>query len=499
MSSSDANQQTPAEAIVSDSDKEQSKPPVEVDCLDIIRPSLFHTRDVSGLLIPVTQMSSKSKSGLEASWQLYFQRSKDGKRECRKLKADQPLGIDNSALWFQSISENPTIGTRTGWSSEARKRWLDGYTPDLKSLYEKLYGCFDYFLEFPPQEKEGRLVVLSLWTMLTYAYPAWSSFPYLSLGGALGSGKSTVCDVIERIAFKPTKSSSMTTSCLFRIIDADGGTLILDESESLKDKTPEAAEKRSILNGGYQKTGRVHRSEPSGDSFMPKPYFAYSPKVIAGISSLPTTIASRSIRIMMFKAGKDSEKPRHRLDSKKELFENISDDLHAFALSYGHRFLDMAGDMSLCDGMYGRDIEKWQPLLVLAKVLQDDEGVPELVSTLRHSMDIAIAGNDAEVNYAEGLVLSVFVDSMITYTKDNKGGVVPSRGGQPKAFTAGEVLAEAKKKDGRTFSSYSPKGIGTILGRYGIKNSKTCGKLLFKTTAEHLRKIQDSYGFELGF
>lgn len=472
---------------------------MEIDCSDMIRPSLFHTTVVSGILVPVTYFNKSTKVALTASWQLYIRHSKDGKRECRKLITGQPLGIDNTALWFQSIPDCPAIGTRTGWSSEGRKQWLDGYTPDLKDLYERLHDCFDYFLDFPPDKANGHLTVLSLWTMLTYAYPAWASFPYLSLGGPLGSGKSTVCDVIERVAFKPTKSSSMTTSCLFRIIDTDGGTLILDESESLKDKTPEAAEKRSILNGGYQDTGRVHRSDTSGDTFIPKPYFAYSPKVIAGISSLPTTIASRSIRIMMFKADKGSVKPRHRLNSKKELFRSLSDDLHAFALSYGHRFLDMAKDMSLCGDLYGRDIEKWQPLLALAQVLQDDGGIPGLVPALKHYMTGAIEGNDAEVSYVEGMVLSVFVDSMISYSKNNKGEIVPGRSGQPKAFTAGEVLAAVMMKDPKTFSSYSAKGIGTILGRYGLKSSKTNGRWPYRTSAEHLHKIQDSYGFELGF
>ena len=111
---------------------------------------------------------------------------------------------------------------------------------------------------------------LSEW--LTYAYPAWAAIPYLAIGGPLGSGKSRVFEVLSRIVYRPLPSANITAPCMFRTLDAQGGTLLLDEAERLHERTPGVGEIRSILMSGYKAGNPARRLEANRDwrmSFWP--------------------------------------------------------------------------------------------------------------------------------------------------------------------------------------------------------------------------------------
>ena len=88
--------------------------------------------------------------------------------------------------------------------------------------------------------------------LFTYVYPAWPALPYLSVGGAKDSGKSTVFDVLCHMVFRPLRSSNVTGPLLFRMLHEQGGTLLLDEAERLQDSSPEFGVVRTVLLSGYK-------------------------------------------------------------------------------------------------------------------------------------------------------------------------------------------------------------------------------------------------------
>ena len=79
--------------------------------------------------------------------------------------------------------------------------------------------------------------------MLTYCYPAWDAVPYLFVGGPLGSGKSRLFEVLGRLVFRPLSSSNMTGAALFRTLHSQGGCLLLDEAERLRNMQDPATQK----------------------------------------------------------------------------------------------------------------------------------------------------------------------------------------------------------------------------------------------------------------
>ena len=107
-----------------------------------------------------------------------------GKRQCTDL-ADY-IELDNSErLWFHQRPPAPAPNLISRWSPSRRSAWLDGFTPNVNDIFRYLCEQFAHFLEFPKEEAVGITATLALWTILTYAHPAWSAVPYLSVGGPL--------------------------------------------------------------------------------------------------------------------------------------------------------------------------------------------------------------------------------------------------------------------------------------------------------------------------
>lgn len=87
---------------------EPSENTPELEISNIVRPELFHTSTVSGLLIPVAHRAAGSARG---RWELYL-RWADGRRERRELESsiDLPGG---ARLWLHPIPGPPGAdGTR---------------------------------------------------------------------------------------------------------------------------------------------------------------------------------------------------------------------------------------------------------------------------------------------------------------------------------------------------------------------------------------------------
>ncbi len=280
-------------------------------------------------------------------------------------------------------------------------------------------------MEFSSEDALGVVSTLSLWTMLTYAYPAWPAVPYLSVGGPLGSGKSRVFEVLGLLVHTPIHSSNITAPSLFRTLHTQGGTVLLDEVEQLNDRTPDAGEIRSILLSGYKRGGQATRLERVGDDFKSVSFDVYGPKAVAAISSMPAALVSRCIRIMMFRAGKGSPVPKRRIDPAASVWQELRDDLHCMALSQSVHLVGMAGWQPDCAELNGRSLELWLPLLAMAELVEN-AGMAGLVEAVqRHALSSITSAQEDVMPEVDEVLLRILWQML----KDKPWGV-----------TAGEVL-----------------------------------------------------------
>lgn len=331
------------------------------------------------------------------------------------------------------------------------------------------------------------MAILSLWVMFSYCYPAWPSVPYLSIGGPLASGKTTLFRVLARLCFRPIESSNMTAPCLFRTLHERGGVLLLDEAERLRDSAPEAGELRSILLSGYKRGSPAMRLEKQGDGgYRRIEYECFGPKALACIGSLPESLASRCIRIGMFRSAPDSDKPRRRLDADPASWQAVRDDLHALALEYGPTWLGLANRPDVVPTSFGgRDYELWQPLLALAAWL-DERGFGDLWQGVQeHAAGTIEADRDDQTPDLDEILLRLLAEAVLN--------------GEHARLEPGELLRRAKERDEAGFSRWTARGVASALKRYGLAAVKRNGRRTFATvTMDALRRVERSYSLDLG-
>ncbi len=457
----------------------QSATATELDVSRIVRPERFITPEVSGLGVAIPTLCDGRPAG---RWMLYL-RWADGRREAMELP-DSLVLSDGGKLWIHPTPGEPSVRQVPAWTEADRKAWLAGSEPpDPAEVFQRLCKCIAHFIDFPSDRAPGMAATLALWAMLTYAYPAWPAIPYLYLGGPMGSGKTRVFEVLSRLVFRPLQSSNMTGAALFRTLHSRGGTLLYDEAERLKQSTPDVGEINSMLLAGYKSGGRATRLEPVGDTFRTVEFDVFGPKALACVRGLPEALSSRCIPVMMFRAGKDSPKPRRHIDGQAERWRTLRADLHAMALEYGPDFLDLAARGHVCPAMSGRQYELWQPLLALASWVED-HGAKGLLALMQ---GFATASNESAEEEQTPDCDEVLLRALAELVRAGQSPI------------AKEVLEKAQQEEPRMFANWSAKGAANALRRYGIETRKTHGRRSYgHVTLADIRRIQATYNMDLG-
>jgi hypothetical protein len=142
----------------------------------------------------------------------------------------------------------------------------------------------------------------ALWTCATHAIDYLDSIGYLRITSPdKKCGKTNFARLLKKSTRKPLYVSSVTPAFLFRTIEADLPTLILDECDNiLKDNR----ELLCMLNAG------INREEAwigrcVGDDHVRRIFSVFCPKLICGIGSIASTLASRCITILLHRKPKD--------------------------------------------------------------------------------------------------------------------------------------------------------------------------------------------------
>ena len=132
---------------------------------------------------------------------------------------------------------------------------------------------------------------------------------------------------------RPWLTGRTTASTLARKVDAETPTLLLDESDvAFGGDKSYAQELRGILNSGFRRGGRHTINVPGQQStWTPTDFSVFCPKAIAGIGSVPDTVASRSITIRLQRKRPEERVEKLRRRRAQRLAEPIRARLEAVA------------------------------------------------------------------------------------------------------------------------------------------------------------------------
>ncbi len=181
-------------------------------------------------------------------------------------------------------------------------------------------------------------------------------------------GKTQLLTVMERMVCKPLSAANATSSALFRTVDVWQPTILIDEADTFfKDND----ELHGMINAGHSRGVSILRCVSVNDSFEPRLFSVFSPKVLAGIAlerHLPDATMSRGIVFnMRRKLPHESVEKLRYID--RNLFIEITEKLARFAQDYASQ-VKQARPI-LPDELSDRNQDNWEGLLAIASCAGD--------------------------------------------------------------------------------------------------------------------------------
>ena len=130
--------------------------------------------------------------------------------------------------------------------------------------------------------------------MHTYAHDLADKSPILAvISPTKRCGKTTLLTLLQHLCAKAELASNLTPAVLYRLIDAEKPTLLIDEADTFlfgKDDL------RGVLNSGFTRNAAVIIRVVNGHLTRFK---TWAPKAIACIDKLPDTLQDRAIEIFL--------------------------------------------------------------------------------------------------------------------------------------------------------------------------------------------------------
>lgn len=238
--------------------------------------------------------------------------------------------------------------------------------PDGSAILDEAETFLRRFVAFP-SEHAGTAV--TLWAAHAHVVNTFRTSPRLALLSAEpDSGKTRVLEVLEVLTPDPQLLLNISTAAMFRLVDADQPTILLDEVDSIfthKGKDDDNADLRAVINNGYRKGGQVPRCVGTKNEL--KRFLVYAALAMAGLGDLPDTLMRRSVVVRMRRAAphehvEDFDYDEHA-DSGWELRTRLADWLAATHLER---------KPAMPSGVRGRFAECWRPLIAIADAAGGD-------------------------------------------------------------------------------------------------------------------------------
>ncbi len=224
------------------------------------------------------------------------------------------------------------------------------------------------FVAFPsPAARDA----VALWVAHAHVVAAFESSPRLALlSPEPASGKTRTLEVLELLCPRPMHALNASTAAIFRSIEGERPTLLLDEVDAIFGRRPgdENEDLRALLNAGHRRGATIPRCV--GPTMEVRRFPVYAALALAGLGDLPDTLMSRSVIVRMRRRapGEGIESFRYRL-AEPDLHE-VRDRLAAWLDSIR---ADLAGHWpELPDGITDRPADCWEPLVAIADLAGDD-------------------------------------------------------------------------------------------------------------------------------
>ena len=200
----------------------------------------------------------------------------------------------------------------------------------------------------------------ALWVLHSYLLDCFLVSPRLAIHSPTKRcGKTTLLDVLGYLVLRPLPTANVTSSAVFRVVEAYRPALLVDEADTFLSDNDEL---RGVINSGHRRGGSVLRTV--GDEHEPRAFSTYSACAIALIGKLPDTLHDRSVVIDLKRRLPSEPIASFRPDRTGHL-----DVLARQAARWCRDHVEQVGtvDPEMPTGIYNREADNWRPLLAIAQ------------------------------------------------------------------------------------------------------------------------------------
>ena len=225
------------------------------------------------------------------------------------------------------------------------------------------------FIAYPSEHER---VAHVLWCAHTHLIECFETTPRLAFMSAeKASGKTRALEVTALFVMSPISSFSVSAAALVRLIERgykDGviPTILFDEIDNVfrgsGDKDDGTGALRGALNAGYRRGATSQRCVNHGSGLTD--FRCFAPLAVAGLRSLPDTLASRSIFIRMRRRAPDEKVESYRLRYHPTESEPLAANLFAWCKQNEAAIAKFEPEIP--DGIADRDADCWEPLFTIA-------------------------------------------------------------------------------------------------------------------------------------
>lgn len=359
---------------------------------------------------------------------------------------------------------------------------------DLVELYNSTEGLFRKYIDL---QKDEYYTLVTLWTIGTYVSRLFSYYPYLDLFGTKGSAKSKLLSLFEKMAFNGKLVSSITTATLIRLVESCGYTLLIDETEALKNPKHDKNEfLLQLLKTSYRMSSTVPINVPSKEGWTPQFFDSGTCISLAHINEIDNVLEDRTIPITMeitLKKNIGNSDPDTDINESEWKIQRAR--FYEFALEYAHEIHDLAKQKIDHDIISNRELNQiWKPIISLANIFQNN-GVPDLIRKINllitetHTRKISSNTEDnPDIQLLDLLVKNIL--NTKTLSRDDKNEIL-----QNEIFTRFDTF---EKLDWLT----SSKALGSGLKRLGFESRKSENGKKIRITDQILAKTAKRFSIE---
>ena len=287
-----------------------------------------------------------------------FEPDFDTEEEREAYRNWKPLGDEESG------KPNGPAEARAGKSKKSESAPIIDST-DVLDLVESFYRRF---IAYP---SEHAVVAHVLWTAHTHLLECFETTPRLAIMSAeKASGKTRLLEVTALFVPSPQLSFGASAAALVRIIskghdDGEIPTILFDEIDNIfrgSSRDDGTGDLRAALNTGYRRGATSPRCVNHGAGVVH--FLCFAPLAVAGLRTLPDTLASRAIFIHMRRRAPDEEVESFRLRYHPAQAEPIMQELTDWCAQNAAAIFEFEPEIP--DGIQDRNADIWEPLFTIA-------------------------------------------------------------------------------------------------------------------------------------